>query len=345
MTLIDAAVLSGARREEACQLLGMSLRTFKRWKKGGHKDKRKSAIRSVSNKLTNEERKEMLTIATSEKYRDLSPSKIVPALADEGIYIASESSFYRLLRESNHLAHRQRSKQPCNNHPAPCTASAPNQVWSWDISYLPTQVAGAYFFLYMIVDIFSRKIVGWSVHAAESAEHAANLIKESCDNEQIKEDQLYLHSDNGSPMKGVTMLLMLQQLGVMPSFSRPSVSNDNPYSEALFRTVKYHPTFPAWSKFETIEDARAWCIKFVEWYNHEHLHSGIKFITPQQRHTGEDATIMSNRDAVYQQAKAKNPQRWSGNTRNWELPSSVTLNPKHHMSSKNNHEMGVKMAV
>ena len=197
----------------------------------------------------------------------------------------------------------------------------------------------------MIMDIFSRKIVGLSVHDCESSEYAARLIKESCDNENVQEEQLYLHSDNGAPMKGVTMLVMLQQLGVMPSFSRPSVSNDNPYSEVLFRTVKYHPTFPAWSKFDTIEDTREWCIKFVQWYNFEHLHSGIKFITPQQRHAGEDAAIMKNRHAVYQQAKATNPQRWSGDTRNWELPSSVILNPKNKVVAKNNHKIGLNMAA
>jgi len=345
IALIKSASTTGARKSQACELLGLSLRTVTRWEREKREDKRKGAMRVIANQLTDEEKQHMLKIANSEKYRDLSPGKIVPSLADEGIYIASESSFYRLLRSCGHLTHRQRSKQASHNKPEACVAENPNQTWSWDISYLPTQVSGIYFYLYMIMDIFSRKIVGWSVHESESSEHAANLIKEACHDEKVQAHQLKLHSDNGSPMKGSTMLVTLQQLGVIPSFSRPSVSNDNPYSEALFKTVKYHPTFPAIVKFDTIEDARAWCMKFVQWYNHEHMHSGLKFITPQQRHTREDVAIMKNRDDVYQLAKKKNPQRWSRNTRNWELPSMVILNPKNKAPAKNNQDKGLNMAA
>ena len=194
-------------------------------------------------------------------------------------------------------------------------------------SYLPTRVAGLYFYLYIIVDIYSRKIVGFSVHEQELASHAANLITQACLDEGVSRDQLVLHSDNGVPMKGATMLATLEKLGVVPSFSRPSVSDDNPYSEALFRTAKYHPSFPMLDKFGAILDARQWSEKFVCWYNNEHLHSALKFVTPHQRHTGLDKEIRAKRHQVYQLAKEQQPKRWSGNTRNWSLPDIVTLNP------------------
>lgn len=179
----------------------------------------------------------------------------------------------------------------------------------------------------MIVDIYSRKIVGWSVHEVESSEHAACLIKQACLDENVTRDQIVLHSDNGASMKGATMLAMLQVLGVLPSFSRPSVSDDNPYSEALFKTLKYHPTFPKWTKFSSINAARIWCETFVIWYNQKHLHSGLKFVTPAQRHNGEDIIIRHKRHLVYLMARKQKPERWSKETRNWSLPASITLNP------------------
>lgn len=248
-------------------------------------------------------------------------------LADEGRYVASESTFYRILQAENQLTHRQSSRPAKHHKPKAYEATGANQVWTWDISYLPTQVRGLYFYLYMIVDIFSRKIVGWSVHEVESSEHAARLIKQACLDEKINQDQLVLHSDNGASMKGATMLAMLQTLGVLPSFSRPSVSDDNPYSEALFKTLKYHPTFPKWTKFMDVSEARLWCEKFVVWYNQAHLHSALKFVTPLQRHNGEDSAIRQKRDLVYQLAKKQNPERWSGNSRDWSLLEIVTLNP------------------
>ena len=269
----------------------------------------------------------IVSIANNEKYRDVAPCSIVPMLADEGRYIASESSFYRILRAQDQLTHRQASRAAKHKRPKQCVAHAPNQVWSWDITYLPSLVSGQYHYLYMIMDIFSRKIVGWSVHETQSAEHASRLIKQACIDENITQAQLTLHSDNGSPMKGATMLAMLEALGVMPSFSRPSVSDDNPFSESLFKTLKYHPTFPSVSKFDRIEEARKWCIQFVDWYNHQHRHSGLKFITPQQRHCGQDKQIMAKRHQVYQMAKLQRPDRWSGSTRNWTLPATVNLNP------------------
>jgi putative transposase len=333
--LITDACVAGAIKRQACELLGVAMRTIERWEKvDGLIDKRKQAVHSPANKLSEEERDRVLTIANSKSYQNLPPCKIVPMLADEGRYVASESTFYRVLRAENQLRHRQCSRPAKHHKPDAYEATAANQVWSWDISYLPTQIRGYYFYLYMIVDIFSRKIVGWSVHDVESSEHAAKLIKQACLDEKIPEETLLvLHSDNGSSMKGATMLAMLQTLGVIPSFSRPSVSDDNPYSEALFKTLKYHPTFPRWAKFTDMNAARMWCEKFVIWYNQVHLHSALKFTTPLQRHTGEDGTIRHKRHLVYQIAKKQNPKRWSGNSRDWSLPTIVTLNPNKKINS------------
>ena len=332
--LVSAACNDGARKHKACKVLGLSVRTLERWAKADSlQDRRKTIKRIPKNKLTKEQRAMVIATANSAIYRDLPPCKIVPLLADEGKYIASESTFYRILRQENQLTHRQLSRPAKHHRPDACEARGPNQVWTWDISYLPARVAGLYFYLYIIVDIYSRKITGFSVHAQESSEHAANLITQACLYEGVLKDQLILHSDNGAPMKGATMLVTLERLGVVPSFSRPSVSDDNPYSEALFRTVKYHPTFPMVDKFATILDARQWAEKFVKWYNNEHLHSALKFVTPQQRHSGNDKQIRENRHRVYQIAKAQHPERWTAETRDWSLPEIVTLNP----NKKNAH--------
>jgi putative transposase len=324
--LVNEAHAQGARKCKACELLGITLRTLERWEKDGIVDKRKGAEREVANKLTEEEKKMILATVNNSEYRDLPACQIVPRLADKGIYIASESSIYRILRKEKQLAHRGLTSPAKHKRPKPFEADGSNQLWSWDITFLPSQVSGIYFYLYMIIDVFSRKIVGWSINHAQESGHAANLIYQACLDENINQDQLVLHSDNGKPMKGATMLAMLEKLGVVPSFSRPSVSDDNPFSEALFRTVKYHPTFPITEKFETIFDARSWTIKFVEWYNNVHMHSALKFITPAQRHVRDDIEIMRKRHEVYQIAKENNPARWSRGTRNWELPMTVTLN-------------------
>lgn len=255
-------------------------------------------------------------------------------LADEGKYIASESSFYRILKGKNQLAHRGKTKPAKHKRPRECVANSPCQVWSWDISFLPTDVNGLYFYLYMIIDVFSRKIVGFRVHTEELGNHASNLMEQTCLDESILPDTLILHQDNGSPMKASVFHATLQKLGVVPSFSRPSVSDDNPYSESLFKTMKYRPEFPSTKKFNSIEEATSWCEWFVDWYNNKHLHSGLKFITPSQRHEGKDKTIMAKRHAAYLTAKQKNPPRWSGRkTRNWELPNSVSLNPDKNNNS------------
>lgn len=265
-------------------------------------------------------------MATSKDMRDLSPKKIVPMLADQGFYIASESSFYRVFRERNMQNHREPSQPATHTRPRSYRATGPNQVWSWDITYLKTGVKGQFFYLYLFMDVWSRMIVAAKVFPEESAKHSSSLFLFACQSQGVDPEGLILHSDNGGPMKGSTMLATLQKLGVVPSFSRPKVSNDNPYSESLFRTCKYRPEYPS-KPFSTIEEAQSWVNAFVAWYNNEHLHSAIRFITPADRHYGRGEAILLKRQRVYESARLQNPSRWSTSTRNWEPVGAVYLNP------------------
>ncbi len=327
---VDDACAAGARLSRACEVLEISPRTLQRWREGGEvkADGRKQAStrREPANKLNEHEREQILSVVNAPEFAHLPPSQIVPALADQGQYIASESSFYRVLREAEQLAHRGKANPPTRQRPDPLQADAPNQLWSWDITYLATVVKGIFFYLYLFMDIYSRKIVGWEVYESESSDYASKVLRKAYLREGVAGDDLILHSDNGSPMKGATMLATLQRLGVMPSFSRPSVSDDNPYSESLFKTLKYHPGFPD-KPFEDIEEARVWVAEFVRWYNEIHHHSALRFVTPGQRHRGEDIAILKHRHLLYEAAKVQHPERWSGPTRNWEPEKIVYLNP------------------
>jgi transposase InsO family protein len=207
-------------------------------------------------------------------------------------------------------------------------------LFSWDITYLPTLAVGIYFYLYLFLDIFSRKIVGWQIYETESSELAGEVMRDICIRENIAPNQVVLHSDNGSPMKGATMLATLQALGVMPSFSRPAVSNDNPYSESLFKTLKYRPNYPN-RAFESLLAARQWVGTFVHWYNHEHRHSAIRFVTPNERHAGLDTALLCKRVDVYEAAKTAHPERWSGPARNWQPVRVVHLNPDQKLEDEN----------
>jgi len=247
-------------------------------------------------------------------------------LADKKQYLASESTMYRILREEKLNAYRGKAKPPERKKPEPYIAKNPNEIWSWDITYLARDIKGKFFYLYLILDIFSRKIVGAEVYECESAEHAAQIADGSYTKEKINGNNIVLHSDNGSPMKGATMLATLNKLGITPSYSRPSVSNDNPFSEAMFRTLKYCSQYPE-KPFSSLKEARDWVNIFVSWYNNEHHHSAIKFVTPSQRHNGDDVTILEDRIKVYEEAKSNTPSRWSKGTRNWARVNEVYLNP------------------
>jgi len=325
--LIETAVDAGARRAAACQLLGLSVRTVERWRADPDAaDARHGPHHQPANALTAGERRTVLTTLTSAAYRDLSPHQIVPLLADAGRYLASESTMYRILRAEALLHHRGRAKAPERRPPRTHVATGPNQVWTWDITYLKTPVRGVFDYLYLLLDVWSRKIVGWAVHDVESAEHAAALFRATCVVEQVNPRGLVLHADNGGPMKGATMVATLERLGVLASYSRPSVSNDNAYSESLFRTLKYRPAYPRQPFVDRVA-ARAWVAAFVQWYNTQHLHSAIRFVTPDDRHTGRDTALLLARRVVYLRAQRRTPARWSRAVRTWSPVNAVHLNP------------------
>ena len=328
INLIDKAVESGARLKKAAAIIGISARTIIRWRnQSGGQDQRQGPWKAPANKLSENERQQVLNISNSAPFRDLSPKQIVPKLADQGVYLASESTFYRVLKEHKMLAHRQASKPAVSHRPKQHVATGPCQVWSWDITYLKTSVKGLFFYLYMIVDVWSRKIITAQVFAEESMDHSAMLLAHACMIHGVQPEELVLHSDNGGPMKGATMLATLHKLGVIASFSRPSVSNDNPYSESLFRTMKYRPDYPP-KPFESIDQAQSWVDGFIFWYNTRHLHSSIRFVTPDDRHYGREEHILSNRRKVYEKARSRNPNRWLKQIRNWNPVYRVWLNPE-----------------
>ncbi|WP_248445785.1 IS3-like element ISPsy31 family transposase [Pseudomonas syringae] len=327
---LNTAVAEGARKARACQEIALSLRTLQRWTQTDvfKADARTTVTRPTpSNALSDVERQAIITLCNSPEYAHLPPSQIVPRLADQGCYLASEATFYRVLRAAGQQQRRGRSQRP-RRYAAPTThaAKAPNQVWSWDITYLPSPIRGKYYYLYLIEDIYSRKAVGWEVYEMESGEKAAALLQRSVIGEQCLHEPLVLHSDNGAPMKSVTLLSKMYELGITPSRGRPRVSNDNPYSESLFRTLKYCPQWPQ-DGFASLDAARLWVRDFMRWYNNDHRHSRIRFVTPTERHRGLDHQILARRHELYEQAREKRPERWSRETRNWEPIGTVLLNP------------------
>lgn len=324
----------------ACGLIGLSARTLQRWQQGDtlKVDQRPHRHNTPSHKLSESERQVVIEVANSAEFGHLSPSQIVPRLADQGRYIASESTIYRILKEVSQLTHRRLERAPQKrSKPRALAAYAPNQVYSCDITYLPTTIVGAYFYLYLYMDIFSRKIVGWQVYESESSAQAADLLRDICQCESISKKQLTVHSDNSAPMTGSTLRATMEALGIVSSFSRPSVSNDNPFSESLFNPLKYRPEAPI-KAFDTNSEARAWAQTLVDWYNHEHRHNALQFVTPMERHNGQDTALLARRKMVYETAKLKHPDRWSGDTRAWKLVSVVHLNPQKNSTNEQSNQ-------
>ena len=329
LSLIDEAVQAGARRVPACEALGLSARAVERWRReDGGEDRRLGPKSPPANRLSDRERECILETLNKPGFWDLSVRQIVPQLADAGCYLASEATIYRILSEEDQATRRGRASEPRTvSKPREYVATGPNQVWSWDITYLRSKVTGQFYYLYLILDLFSRKIVGWSVHDRQCETLAAGLVEAACRTESVVRDQLVLHADNGGPMTGSTLLAKLESLGVARSYSRPGVCDDNPYSEATFRTVKYHRSYPR-RPFTSLDAARTWVESFVSWYNTEHLHSGIRYVSPLDRHEGRDGEILKRRQKVYESARARHPQRWGARpARNWQPIREVKLNP------------------
>jgi putative transposase len=329
---IGEAVSAGARQYKACNLVGISERTYLRWRSQGikTKDGRPDALRPIPvNKLKMEEEQMILKVMNQKEHRSLSPNQVFHKLIDEqGVYIASVSSFYRVLSHYSQINHRGYAKAPTSKNITTHYATGPNQIWMWDISWLPGPAKGIYYYLYMIIDLFSRKVVGWEVWHYESSENASTLVKRAVYSENVLllKEPLVLHSDNGSPMKGASLLTTLYNLGIVRSNSRPRVSNDNAYIESMFRTVKYMPSFPH-GGFSNIEMAREWVASFVDYYNNDHHHSSLKFLTPNQRHGGCSEGILNRRKEILEAAKLKHPERWTGPVQDCTLDRVVWLNP------------------
>ena len=335
LEILAEAVAAGARAREVAALLGVGLTTLQRWRRqfagdGNGVDRRKGSPRNVSHRLTEEERQRILLTCHQPEFAALPPGQIVPILADQGLYIGSERSFYRVLHAHGQAHRRGRARPPQEPREVPrLKAEGPNELWSWDITYLPTSVHGVWLYLYLIIDVWSRKIVAWDVAEREDSKIAADLVSRACLREHISKGRphpLILHADNGNAMRAATLESRLEELGVLRSFSRPRVSNDNPFSESLFRTVKYRPDYPR-RPFQSVEEACVWVLSFVDWYNHQHRHSGIRFVTPDQRHSGQARAICRHRAQVYEWARARHPRRWSRTPRCWHQPEVVWINP------------------
>jgi len=331
---IELARTGGARLACACELAGIDPRTLQRWQAGdglSQGDRRAEIVRArPSHALTEAERARIIEVVNQPRFAETPPARIVAILADQGVYIASEASFYRVLRAAGQMHRRGRARSPRPTRP-PTThiATRPGDVWCWDVTFLPASVQGQWFYLYLILDLYSRKIVGFEVHPTDSADHAAHLAKRTALSEGLHGMAVkpVLHGDNGASLKATTVLAMLYWLGIKPSYSRPRVSDDNAFAEALFRTAKYRPEFPA-KGFADLDAARQWAARFVHWYNHEHRHSAIGYVTPAQRHAEQDRALLASRHALYQQARQANPRRWTRQTRNWVSAGAVTLNPE-----------------
>lgn len=332
MVLIEEAHTNGARYIKACEVAEISLRTLQRWKQESMQDRRKGSHKQVIRKIPETVRQEITTICNTPLYRDMTPHEIVPHLLNTGVYLASERTFYRVLKAQDQVHHRENSRVSQNrSKPPERGATGSNQVWCWDITWLPQMVRGLYFYAYVIIDIFDKSIVGWSIHERESDTLARELFERLSSGRGIRFKNL--HSDNGGPMKGVTLMALLDELKVNVSFSRPRVSNDNPFIESWFRTLKYHPAYPL--RFETLESARLWMAEFVQWYNTCHLHSTIGYVTPHQMRYGAAQAIFEKRNAVMAQARAEFPERWgSREVKIWKGPEAVILNPANSLEKK-----------
>lgn len=325
LDFVNFYVLLGiVRLAVLCDSFGISQRTIQRWNQFGVDDKRKGAKKHVVRKLTEEERDKIYYVACSEEFKDMNAHELYNSLLDKEIYLASESSFYRILRDHNAVIHRTETKEGSSRKkPAELKATAKNQVWMWDITWIKTSVQGLYYYAYVIEDLFDRSIVGWAIYENESDEHAKELFELVTQKENSCPH--FVHSDNGNAMKGITLVAFYYRLGIVPSFSRPRVSDDNPYIESFFKTLKYTCGYPKF--FTSIEHARRWFADFINWYNKNHMHSGLQYITPFQKRNGEHHAIFERRNSVIAEAKQKFPARWGNReTRAYKVLAIEALN-------------------
>jgi len=305
--VIDAVTDMGHRLGVAptCAAMGLARATYYRTirpRYGPH------CRRAPSRALSRQERQGALTVLHEPRFVDRAPAEVYATLLDEGQYLCSERTMYRILTENQEVRERRDQLRHPSYRKPELLATAPNQVWSWDITKLLGPVKWTYFYLYVILDIFSRYVPGWLLAREENSSLAKRLIEESCQKQGILPGQLIIHSDRGSPMTSKPLALMLSDLGVTKSLSRPQVSNDNPYSEAQFKTLKYRADFP--DRFGSLEDGRGHCRQFFSWYNTEHRHSGIGMMTPEAVHYGRAAEITAARRQTLIDAYGLHPERF-----------------------------------
>lgn len=276
--------------------------------------------------LADEERQIVLDLLHSERFVDLSPREIHAILLDEGMYHCSVRTMYRILDQEDEVRERRRQRRHPVYAKPELVATGPNQVWSWDITKLKAADKGSFYHLYVILDIYSRYVVGWMVATTESGELAKRLIGDTCEKQGIQRGMLTIHSDRGTSMKSKSVSNLLSDLDVAKSHSRPKVSNDNPFSESQFKTLKYHPEFP--ERFGSLEDAQSFCRSFFPWYNNEHRHSGIAYLPPGSVHHGEAASLLESRRKTLDEAVQRHPARFKGKTPKLaSLQKAVWINP------------------
>jgi len=322
VTAIAQELSQSVGTSQACQVLGVPrCRLYPRQQAAGS-----ASHPTPAHTLSAEERIAIRAVMNSERFMDRAPRQIYAALLDEGMYLCHWRSMYRILHDFSELRERRNQRQHPPYRKPELLAEAPNQVWSWDITKLRGPAKWTHFALYTVIDIFSRFIVGWMIAERESAELAGQLIATAATNQHIQPEQLTLHADNGKPMKAKTLALLLSDLGIEKSHSRPYVSDDNPFSEAHFKTVKYHPTYP--DRFGCVQDARAWARPLFHWYNYDHYHSGLNLLTPASVHYGQAEAVRQQRQAVLAAAYARFPQRFvRGEPVVKGAPDAVWINP------------------
>ncbi len=270
-------------------------------------DRRKGSSRFVPHRLSANEEEAILAVCNSDAYCDMPPAMIVALLAQEKKYIASESTFYRVLRKNKLLTHRQNSKAPRKGkQPERIAVNGPNQVWAWDITWLKTDVKGLFYYAYTIIDLYDRSIVGWTIEDQESDHYAYTLFSRII--RDLKVSPEIIHADNGNSMRGISLAAFLDSLFISRSYSRPRVSNDNAFIESWHKTLKYSVGYPDF--FSSIENARVWYANFINWYNTEHLHSALGYVTPEQHRTGKSDELYITRNETLLLARSANPARW-----------------------------------
>jgi len=326
--MMDAATMLAPRVGVgvACEAFGVPRPTFYRCKRGASAE-RKSKPRPRSHRaLPPEQRQHALDLLHSDRFVDVAPAEVYATLLDEGARICSIRTMYRILCENDEVRERRdQLRHPAYARPE-LLATAPNQVWSWDITKLRAAQKWSYFYLYVLLDIYSRYVVGWMLAHRESGELAAQLVTETYAKQDIDEGQLTVHADRGSAPKSKALKQTFVDLGVAVSHSRPRISNDNPYSEAQFKTLKYRPTYP--DRFGSFEDAKAFCRDFFSWYNELHRHSGIAMMTPSDVHHGRAPIVLAERQRVIDAAYAAHPERFVNGPPTVELlPPAVWINP------------------